>query len=78
MFDKRRATLVVSDLVLVVSLDIILLRLAVPAVAVDVGGEVVVGHHHGRPSKNHHSGPEKKESGPVRISAGKSGYVTDS
>ena len=78
MFDKRRATLVVSDLVLVVSLDIILLRLAVPAVAVDVGGEVVVGHHHRRPSKNHRSGPEKKESGPVRKSAGKSGSVTDS
>lgn len=77
MFHKRGATLVVSDIMFVVSPNIILLRLAA-VTAVDVDGEVVIGHHQSNLSKKKVTKTEKSESDPVRISAGKSGCVMGS
>lgn len=47
MFNERRTTLVVSDLVFVESLDMILLRLTKHATSVAVDDDIIVGHHHG-------------------------------
>lgn len=47
VFNERRTTLVVSDLVFVESLDMILLRLTKHATSVAVDGDIIVGHHHG-------------------------------
>ena len=48
MFNKRRAALMVMDIMLVVSLDVVLLNLAKPAASAAVDGDIIVGHHHGK------------------------------
>lgn len=48
VFNKRRAALMVMDIMLVVSLDVVLLNLAKPAASAAVDGDIIVGHHHGK------------------------------